>query len=55
MRSSSPTRSGPAPTTTQAFAKTLSQLIKTVISSESMSEVTGQKLAIPENLHPKYR
>ncbi|MFE2763689.1 hypothetical protein [Streptomyces halstedii] len=31
------------------------KLIKTVISSESMSEVTGQKFAIPENLHPKYR
>ncbi|MFJ6466966.1 RHS repeat-associated core domain-containing protein [Streptomyces sp. NPDC091387] len=38
---------------TPAFAKTLSKLIKTVISSESMSEVTGQKFAIPENLHPK--
>ncbi|MGC5342385.1 RHS repeat-associated core domain-containing protein [Streptomyces sp. DT171] len=36
-----------------AFAKTLSKLVKTVISSESMSEVTGQKFAIPENLHPK--
>ncbi|MGW1502248.1 hypothetical protein ACWCQW_27420 [Streptomyces mirabilis] len=35
------------------FDKTVSKLIKTVISAESMSEVTGQKFAVPENLHPK--
>lgn len=35
------------------FDKTVSKLVKTVISSESMSEVTGQKFAVPENLHPK--
>ncbi|MFK0155190.1 ATP-binding protein [Streptomyces sp. NPDC090493] len=38
---------------TSGFDKTVSKLIKTVISSESMSEVTGQKFAVPENLHPK--
>ncbi|MCQ9177474.1 sugar-binding protein [Streptomyces sp. IBSBF 2953] len=35
------------------FAKTVSKLVKDVISSESMSEITGQKFAVPENLHPK--
>ncbi|MFI0999795.1 RHS repeat domain-containing protein [Streptomyces galbus] len=35
------------------FDKTVSKLIKTTISAESMSEVTGQKFAVPENLHPK--
>ncbi|MFE5721403.1 RHS repeat domain-containing protein [Streptomyces erythrochromogenes] len=33
--------------------KTMSNLIKTVIAAESMSEVTGQKFAVPPNLHPK--
>ncbi|WP_406004927.1 sugar-binding protein [Streptomyces sp. NBC_00637] len=35
------------------YDKTVSKLVKSVLSAESMSEVTGQKFAIPENLHPK--
>ncbi|MFJ3781963.1 RHS repeat-associated core domain-containing protein [Streptomyces sp. NPDC090093] len=33
--------------------KTMTNLVKTVIAAESMSEVTGQKFAVPPNLHPK--
>lgn len=35
------------------FDKTVSKLVKTVISAASMSEVTGQKFAVPANRHPK--